>query len=466
MDALMGARAELERQTIYFAPPEHLNDPIEGVRQFYWRGDRITWRNLLRNYVICLKNRMIEARLTHDSERLNPRSISAFWCLDNQPTPQARSLSEACIEAVEKGELHGALLDLLANSERNISFSELQQHLRTVHTEWLISVHNVFCQHGLAQQTEALSQTPGSLVNSLRTLHSVIPDLHAQYSDDGIEIINNIQNSLVEQMTILSAYQQSEALTPKKEGLLFDFPGEYLCSLVKLVYPSWYVACFSAQHDNAAMWSYYADNHRGCCLVFATHETDAGRTLRLNGPVGYGSHGILRRETDLPLQSVLYSTDEQRMEFFTNIGQLPRDLLIRNWFQDDAGTISPLARHFSNEQEEEWRNGYWERFEPPLLRKLPDWEHEQELRIILSDILNIHDTDEGRLFTYDCNTLDGIIFGINTNLSDKVRILRILDSILANRSTPREFKFYQAKYNSTSGRIEAHHLDLIRHKKN
>lgn len=26
----------------------------------------------------------------------------------------------------------------------------------------------------------------------------------------------------------------------------------------KLVYPPWYVACFSARHDNAAMWSYYA----------------------------------------------------------------------------------------------------------------------------------------------------------------------------------------------------------------
>lgn len=43
IDALLGERDELERQTVYFAPPEYLNDPMEGLRQIYWRGDRITW---------------------------------------------------------------------------------------------------------------------------------------------------------------------------------------------------------------------------------------------------------------------------------------------------------------------------------------------------------------------------------------------------------------------------------------
>ena len=67
MKSLLGKRAELENQTIYFAPAESLNDPIEGLRRVVWRGDRITWRNLLRNYVICLENRITQALLHSDA---------------------------------------------------------------------------------------------------------------------------------------------------------------------------------------------------------------------------------------------------------------------------------------------------------------------------------------------------------------------------------------------------------------
>ncbi|MBB4304998.1 hypothetical protein GGD81_004064 [Rhodobium orientis] len=463
MDALLGPREELERQTVYFAPPEYLNDPMEGMRLIYWRGDRITWRNLLRHYVICLQNRVFQALLRNQTERLNPQSIAVFQSLDNLPTPEARALCEACIEAVEGGELHAALLDLLANADRNVSFSELQRLLRTVHLDWLGAMHNIFCQRGLAQQTEPMSDPPRGLVDSLRAFKAAVPTLQDQTSDVRIEFFHEIGNLIGEQMVLLSVSQLAEVLEPKRESLFFDFPTEYLNNLIKLIYPPWYVACFSAQHDNAAMWSYYAENHQGCCLVFATHETGSRRKLRLNGPTGYGSDGISCHTTNPTLQPVRYSSEEHRIEFFTNIGRLPFNQTMRNWFQDDAGTTSPLADHLSDERQEEWRDGYWEKFAPPLLRKLRDWEHEQESRIILSDILNIRGTDEGRTFTYDYDTLDGIIFGINTSLSNKVRIMRIIDTKLADRSVSRPFKFYQAKYNPRSGRIEAHHLGLLRH---
>ena len=36
---------ELERQTIYFAAPHELNDPMEDFRDIVWRGDKIVWTN-------------------------------------------------------------------------------------------------------------------------------------------------------------------------------------------------------------------------------------------------------------------------------------------------------------------------------------------------------------------------------------------------------------------------------------
>lgn len=460
-DALLGEREELERQTIYFSPPEYLNDPMEGLRKVYWRGDRITWSNLLRHYIVCMQNRFFEALLTNETERLSPDTISIFQSLDNFPTAQARSLCEACIAEIETGQLHAALLDLLVTAERDISFSELHQLLRTVHIDWLGTMNGVFAAHDLVPPTQRTTVNPEGLVRVLQMLQTTLPQVQEELPEGAIDIINEAQQHMAEQMTLLSATQHADVLEPKRESLFFEFTSEYLNSLMKLVYPPWYVACFSARHDNAAMWSYYAGNHEGCCLVFRKTQSENGEKLRLNGPNGYGTGGILRSDRNLPLNAVQYALHDHRLEFFTNIGRLPYDPMMRQWFQDADGNISPRAEHLNGERQEEWRNAYWENFTPPLLRKLPDWQHEEEQRIVLSDILGIHGSHEGRTYTYDYDTLDGIIFGINTSLTDKVRIMRILDGKLSGRTISEPFRIYQARYNARTSRIEAHHFDLI-----
>lgn len=462
IDALLGDFAELEKQTIYFAQPEQLNDPMEGTRQMYWRGDQITWRNLLRHYIICLQHRMIEALLTEDGDTLNPDGIEVFQTLDNQPTPSANSLCERCIASVERDELHSALLSLLANANRDISFLELESLLRKVHLEWVFAIQRAFAEHGLVNPKDSVDRSNRDLAAILRKFETVMPQVREEISDDGIEAIHSIQQSMGEQTSLLAAVQHADDLKPKRESLFFEFTAQYLKCLAKLVYPPWSVACFSARHDDAAMWSYYAGNHQGCCLVFRTSTSSNGRTIRLNGPNGYGSKGITRHTLDMPLQAVQYASDVQRIEFFKNIGRLPFDDLVRNWFRDQEGNTSPLADHFDDDKEEEWRNAYWERFTPPLLRKLFDWKHEQEYRVILSDILGIRDSVEGRVFTYDYDTLDGIIFGVNTPMSAKAKIIKIIEPKLENRTVSRPFKLYQARYNSSSGKIVADHLFMLK----
>ena len=43
IDALLGQFQELKEQTIYFASPDELNDPMEGLRDIVWNGDQIVW---------------------------------------------------------------------------------------------------------------------------------------------------------------------------------------------------------------------------------------------------------------------------------------------------------------------------------------------------------------------------------------------------------------------------------------
>jgi hypothetical protein len=46
--SILGGFHELENQEIYFCPPQQLNDPLEGFKDIFWKGDEIVWRNLLR----------------------------------------------------------------------------------------------------------------------------------------------------------------------------------------------------------------------------------------------------------------------------------------------------------------------------------------------------------------------------------------------------------------------------------
>jgi hypothetical protein len=61
MDALLGERAELEKQEIFFASTKQLNDPVEGYKDLFWKGDVIAWKNFLRHYVLCLMQTILQA---------------------------------------------------------------------------------------------------------------------------------------------------------------------------------------------------------------------------------------------------------------------------------------------------------------------------------------------------------------------------------------------------------------------
>ena len=44
MKYLLGDKyQELKKQEIYFPRLEQLNDPMEGFRDIFWRGDKIVW---------------------------------------------------------------------------------------------------------------------------------------------------------------------------------------------------------------------------------------------------------------------------------------------------------------------------------------------------------------------------------------------------------------------------------------
>lgn len=63
LNALLNEYHELERQEIYFASYDELNDPLEGAADIFWHGDIIVWKSFFRHYLLCLDKRFIQAQL-------------------------------------------------------------------------------------------------------------------------------------------------------------------------------------------------------------------------------------------------------------------------------------------------------------------------------------------------------------------------------------------------------------------
>ena len=89
-DRLLGNRAELVSQTIYFAESSELNDPMEPIRGFEWRGDTIAWTNLFRHYVNCLHHIYLLLRLSEPNQRVGGLA-SGSGDPDGRSCPNRRS---------------------------------------------------------------------------------------------------------------------------------------------------------------------------------------------------------------------------------------------------------------------------------------------------------------------------------------------------------------------------------------
>lgn len=162
----------------------------------------------------------------------------------------------------------------------------------------------------------------------------------------------------------------------KNEGLMDIFRFFYR-SMVQ-------ICCLSASCDNVLMWSHYANQHQGMCLVFNSHKA-----------------GLIR-DNVLPVQYY---------------DQYPSDLV-------DARRIDDLAMLTKQ----------------LLAAKSSAWSYEREWRVFMVNAGNAEDT-KGALYQYDPSLLSGVVFGINTSPSD----IDLVKDAIAEWKCSRRIRLYQAR---------------------
>lgn len=453
---------ELENQSIYFAPPNDLNDPIENFKDIVWNGDHILWKNHLKHYLLCLHHIYVLVRLMGEEEAFGAKDIPIFTTFDSLPTPIYKQKMEKLFHEFFENEKVTTLVEGLT-SRVNVRRDELLFYLDSIHPYCLSLIHKHDNSIEESDKKNIFSNSPdiGFPLDFFKLINSAKDELKEVLNPDSF--LFSIAQQIAQESKLLHVLQ-NEGMGNNKKLYLLDFPRLYLHKLEEIMFWPWYTACFSKTPTNSSMWGYYTDGHRGVCLKFKTTKSQDkyGIHLRTITSFGGSKDKSWKGYSDVlfPLYDISYEAKVKPIDFFRTIGRLPYPALISQWYSDEQNKVSPLVEDVLKGQEE-WRKSYWKDFYDNIPIKTQEWKHEEECRLIQTSLLNENIPLEDRVLKYRFSDLDGVIFGINMTEADKIRVIKILHDICLKEKRF-DLSFYQARYNNDTGKIDINKLSMLK----
>lgn len=432
---------ELKDQYLYFAAPLQQNDPMEGHVEFIWKGDLIAWLGLFKHYVwqIFMVLTMIDLPL-EQLQQLFLNHTEIYW--KDTRFPEMRVELEN--EFAEDTRIRD-LSTILDQYNMVISAGELRAILKMLHGIALRYANRAVQRWypSLFANPNWIDQVfPASLVD-----HGLNTFINALRNGAILSAMAKLVNSITDVSTLNAHITVNRRNYPGNTDitlfLLYEFPQIYVERISWLAFPDWYCVCFSSDVSNPAQWGYYADGHKGVCLLFQ-NSPSGGLSLtsmaKPNRP----------RKEFRQFQKVNYGTLLTEVDFFNCLGRLWGDER-SHWFRHKGEMSRCEFDMLSNETL--WQKQYRKNSMDRLLRKSAAWSAEQEYRIILDDSWTVHSTNEQRKYYYEFSDLEGIAFGIKTPLEKKLQIIDIIRN-KCNAQQRNHFNFYQATYTPQTSSIK------------
>lgn len=467
VEKLLGEKSELERQEIYFAKPEDLNDPVEGFKDMFWFGDKIVWGNFLRHYLLCLDYTFAIFNIGGEEYKLDNFNIPVWMITNDLPTQAYKDRYKEICKLFFENNIISKLPEGLSSRKKPLRSNEPCLYLRSLHYYALSTIIKVSENFRLIEKrpenerfhrasTKGIIDISKFDINQLEQDHPDIEDIADQFFA--------IASLTFSQIDLSQQYNNPAFSNLRNRRLIFvEFPEKYLRQLEKIVHPDWYVAAFSASCNNASMWGHYGDNHKGVCLKFKINLIQDKPSIKLHGIIGVG--GSKREsapyygERDCLFYKVNYEEKYPEIDFFRSMGRLPMPALTGWWYLGEDGEKSCCVENLY-ENEQKWREKYWDDFQKGISTKLIDWRYEEEYRLILfSGIVDYSDSAYRKL-NYRFEDLEGIIFGINMSEQDKLSIIKVVEE-KCRQENRKDFKFYQAYYSNKTGKIASAELRLL-----
>lgn len=235
---------------------------------------------------------------------------------------------------------------------------------------------------------------------------------------------------------------------------------EHIKQYVKLYIPTErYFVSFSKQNNKMLMWSHYAGNHRGYCLVFRIadrklHQSPFWKRTNISHdtPNGVASHTSFQIEDSFLMKDIEYVSEPQYMDGFLCF---PRNVV---GYDPAPDVLDKHMRDFNN----------------VYLQKHSVWEDEKEVRILLSSGTSwfagerLSLSPHQRLFHYDSTQLVGIIFGAKMPNDQRKRIKEIISEKVArwysNRTdemTISDFVFFEERLSESNRDVCIEPIEML-----
>lgn len=468
-DALLGKNEELERQEIFFSTTAALNDPAEGLKDLFWCGDKIVWRNLMRHYILCLMNTATTCFILGGDFKPDVLENIVFQTPDNLPVAPIREHYKVASERFLAEPTVAKLVETLGTRAEPVRKDELRGYFRSVHPFALRISMEVFAAAGLPvtppglplSEMDALRERAISMVEGVKNQISQTED-----KEKLTEALFAANESVMRQIDLMYEYSLKSDPATQAWGFIFRyFPSGYLSALEKLIHPDWYVACFSANDTNSSMWGTYGGNHAGACLKFKMRgSASEPAQLSLLHTVGWGGGkdggSAIRECRPLQLHKVSYSEAYPEIDFFRSLGRIRVIDLDGFWYTGEDGAVSS-CREVMKKDEAVWREAYWKGFVDGAMRKTSEWSHEEESRLVLhSNLIDLNPIPERKL-KYKFEDLVGLTFGAKTTLANKLKIIRIIEQKCRSEGRT-DFEFSEIIYDRDSSSFRSARLGLLK----
>lgn len=443
VENLIGERKELEKQQIYFADHDSLNDPMDGLRRYYWTGDIIVWENFLKHFLLCLEHVIFISRLSPDNETFTKDDIPILKSEKDLISEAYKKRIKNINEKFFSDNFVQSYMKFIIKNPNKIFIEEMYVHLRILSGKAIEMITKEDFESGLIPNPKEDQNSDKEIEKEFNFDISNFWDaLEAESDPDNIykQVLKFLYDNLKSaDSELLLKYMDS----PKLQNIYIEFTQMYLDSVTDLTYPRAYVACFMDNCQNSSIWGSYGNDHKGVCLKFKTDNVP-NPVLPLKVIIGKSQKGYTYSYRNYPLQPIEYSSSFNELDFFRNIGRLPMQQLKDQWYTGENGDLSICSENIVS-QVDEWRKQYWKVFEGAYLKKLPEWSHEREHRIILSSGLDTFSESKNRLLEYKFEDLEAIIFGMKTPKAAKMEIYEIVKRKCKELGR-NHFNFYEMEY--------------------
>ena len=437
MDSLLKFE-ELEKNYIHFSPFSELNDPLDGYINIEFEGDKILWTNFFKNYIFSFFAfyGYVKINIEYNFIKRMPKEFEENFLINtgfiHDVIEKQDDLKKQCYKLLNSNLVQTIIEDLEARVDP-IYYDELYEYLTKI--------------HDCIVKNDAIA----------------IPkeDKRAYFkSSQSVESVKLIQahmiRSSINGIDLMSSY--------------YFFPKHYMDNLGQLMYEIPYVSSFSKDPLSLPMWGYYANSSKGVCLIFKTTKNDNNvDVLYLSESPKSVLNGRPVNKEAYHFTKVDYKDSLSKISFFKFLGTRPRKEVIDYWYKFNE-IVSPKVYDIYKDLKQ-YRKDYWEKWDNIINTKIKDWEHEKEYRIFKVDTISdytynnkrLNDSviKENRRLYYDIDSLDGVIFGINTSGEDMNKIISMLVKKMKLSKTKSELNIFVVKYVGSSGKIDLKQLGFI-----